>query len=536
MICYQHALLRIYRMIETREFRPPPPAFDALRKRVATAVEAQGRDRFIAAANISTASLQILLSGEFPWLDIRPEGDRSSRQLRAWARTLTRVAKAVGEEPIRVLKATGLPDNEIVVSAMHGEEQRLAVEDAESSGDLGQSILEQIEWRHHAWGAKRAVSVGILDYAPFVSTDTNKSFFHRFAQRLVGSIDHRWGIDPHFDAEIQPFVDDLAGPAPSCHLVMGLFDTVQRRRLGLDFLPIHGWKIRLSAVCFWPSTRSHSERPKWSDVVRPETQSRFQAVVIDGEAGHLYLAGPCRFPDEHMTSVTRVSDVGPLARKFEAIARDSGYEAAVLVADEETCRKTMLWLNAGKRPYERILGSLRGFRAIELKDAPECCPAYDLAIAFKAGDRQWRDLLHAALDIELYHNDYRATAQMYASVMIAGYNQENLLTDSPADASKANLTDTIKHFRSTWRPSFFRLSTEQSTANFWQALTTELVTELTSLATTQPNARTSKLLAETNAPIPVATYLLPTEACPYAPGDAQHSRSSSRSRRLRHKS
>jgi hypothetical protein len=251
------------------------------------------------------------------------------------------------------------------------------------------------------------VRVGMVQVPPLAEgSEPKNTFFGEVAERVIGCINPEWTVKSEMKEEIDLLTDGLK----NCKydLLLGVFDMVCRRQEGLDFVHLPGWRLRLSGVCTWPQQSDSEQRPSWENLVASENRPNYVPMVIKGEAGYLYLKGPCRYPQDDLECVSGVFDPRVLADKYDAATKQHPTKAVILVADHETCRRVVNCLNEGRRP------ALRGSVAFELKNAPDSCPSYRLSIAVRASDRRWRDLIAAAIADELFDNAKIETARLYA--------------------------------------------------------------------------------------------------------------------------
>lgn len=491
-----------------------------LQNRLRAAVDEVGREEFVAGAGISTTTLQSFLQGAFPWDD--QDSDASRRVRRAWARSATRIARLLDEDPFVLVQAIGLgadADTRDAIERELHQKPRDSSRPTPTNSRGSRDILEVIKWRAEraadhkptAAGKKPVVRVGILDYKPFSIPLDDKSFFEEFADRLIGSIDPEWGIscektDTH--GSIEYFVEELIDDDdPKYDMVLGLFETVHRRRLGIDFIPIPGWRISLDALCLWPLNRPDSERPRWHDVVSFRKNNPFVAALLKGEAGHLFLMGPCQYPESHTVLLKDMANERDLAEQIKKVAEQNGYERTVFIADEETCRRVMSWLNDGNRPNKCVIGDDKGFCAKQLIDAPQQCPKYSLALAFpEKGGGEWRKILQSAMDMELYGNASSITARLYAKLIARGWANDQMLDKATSvRTARGAKEDTAP--RSTYSPEYFDLPRKSATDAFWIDIANHLAEEL-------QNPRLAVTLGEghdtpENAAIELASRLLP---------------------------
>jgi hypothetical protein len=457
---------------------PDGAGFENLQEKVERLVQKDGREKIRHAARISVPTLAAIRSGRFPW---RGKGI-DSRRAAKWARALTRVARVFGDSPIDWCRAAGLDVTPTISQAVEEETERL-----ERSGEAVRpvqrrelDILRRITTKMKDSaisvddaGRKKVVVVGVLDYPPFSTGDvTEQSFFDEIAGRIVGTINPNWGIETNWagtrdklPGQITELVTGLEASDPVCDFALGLFDTIHRRYRGIDFIPIPGWRVQLSAL-WLPPQEGSPKPPRWRDIASPSDSTSYTVVVIKDEAGYLYLAGPCRYNSKRLRVIeAAIKDYRFIADAIEEEAQ-LGTPGAVFVADEKTCLQVKDELDAPSRRSKRGNTEVK-----ELFDADVPFPRYPLAIAFKYGDAHWRELLASSIDNELFGNALSTTATLYARVMARG------LFSSPQS----------KRARSTFQPEFFPLQTVSETEEFWCSVYACLLERVENLIGSHPS-------------------------------------------------
>ncbi len=401
---------------------PKPPDYPSLKEKLSLAISSQGgRDNFLGRAKMSSTTLTALLGPKekLPW-KVYPWGADpkaiSTRQLRAWARTFARIAAVVGDESNIWMEGydlfDGLPEEIIAVvrsAANETKGERLMSSPGEFRESQSKTEIKIEE--------KKEVCVGIVEMQPLAGGgDPAKTFFGEIADRVVGSINPDWTIKPSFEPDIDKLIERLQNSNPY-DMAVGVFDMVCRRKFGLDFVHLPGWRLRLSGIYLQPQGNNSECKPTWNEIVSKENRDNHVAVVVGGEAGYLYLKGQCRYEEDHLKTIWATDDpqitVDPqkLGEQYVKEFSNNPKKIVVFVADEETCRRVQDYLNGGRRP------TIRGNEAFQLEGDPDDRPSYRLSIAVRDDDPRWRSLIAGAVRTELFDNVINETVRLYAKYL-----------------------------------------------------------------------------------------------------------------------
>jgi hypothetical protein len=429
--------------------------WDALRE---ADERASSRQVLASQLGVSTHTIQrILVDGDVPSF---PE-TRNTRIVHAWVRILTRLAVRLDREPREWIEMAGIAWVDDIPKVSDSALRRASR--PKPQRDIVPQLYDPL-WDIQDRAKRNMiphVRIGLVSYGPFSSPlrSLPASFLNVYATRLLGAIEPAWksGIQFMEDSEIRT---ELAKSPPTVHLGLGLLETVHRRRRGLDFLPIPGWRVRLSAA----SIRRRGENrtpPDWTSAISSSNAGSHEFMVLEGDIAHHFLVGQCGIPAEKLL-FRSASGPEDLAATFLKEARRQPERWILLVCDEETCRRTTHMLG-------RTEGFGEEFVVEEIPGAPEECPSYPLSVAFRGGSPAWRDLLRAATELELFANSYRQTAQLYAELMAAGlFRAIPGQLPSPSD------------LRAIWRPAHFRLASREFQETLCRQLIGSLQGELAS--------------------------------------------------------
>lgn len=403
---------------------------------------------------VGTHTLQrILVRGDVPSFS-----RAGTRETRAWIRTLARLAVHFGRDPRDWLTAVGIgwepAVREVAWKAIRTREERAAAAAAAKAAartaarvaSRGASRPVSETASDVAWGAgpvtaaggepgaaapeavsssevdpladiERAdqslepfpVQIGIADFWPFCQPPLGspRSFFQRFAERLIGSIDPSWRIQTRIDTA-RNLARALTGADPRPHLSIGLFDTVPRRRSGIGFLPIPGFRVRLAAIHV-RQRGSGPRAPTWEEATSPGGWEAVRFLVIAGEPGGLYLEGQCGCPRERLLLRSPMQP-DRLAEELLQEVRRRANEPVVLVTDELSVLPILGAL-------ERQEGFSERFSWEELSGARDDTAGYLLSVAVPPAAARWRKLLETALERDLFGTAALRTARLYASTL-----------------------------------------------------------------------------------------------------------------------
>jgi hypothetical protein len=198
---------------------------------------------------------------------------------------------------------------------------------------------------------------------------------------------------------------------PRFGLASGILETVQRRSMGIEFMPIPGCRVRLGAVCVRDRKAPHPVL-RWSDVVSP-AGSPYTFFVIEGDVAEHFLRGQCAIPPERLLvrSPDRFTDPVEMFSVEYLHARD---KRILLAATEDVCRYAIPTLNALPELAE-------GYEAVEVVGDPHEFPTYPVCMAWQTQLGEWGKLLVEAQERELFGNSTHRTALLYANLIATAY-------------------------------------------------------------------------------------------------------------------
>jgi hypothetical protein len=345
---------------------------------------------------------------------------------------LTRLAVHLGAEPRSWIDAAGIPWDESIRQVVERTVHKLSerVPRRVSAVAPRGKTLERIR-RVVDRGRQDPVGVGIVDLRPFSDplASEGSSFFHAYVQGLVAALEPAWEIRARLTSAAD-LADELTSPSASLDIGAGLFDCVHLRARGLEFLPLPGWRIRLDALRV--ARAGGSERsPSWEELISSSSADRSTFVVPEATPAASYLRGPCGVPLERLL-VRRSPSAEQLAEDLLAEVSRAPEHAMTFVADEETCRRV-------RAQISRLDGFPRAFAVQQVPAAADHRPRYQLAIAVRADEEQWRALLDRAWRQELFGASLTRTARLYAGVMAAGALALDLSTGARAPEIPSNV-------------------------------------------------------------------------------------------------
>ena len=377
----------------------------------------------------STHTIQrILVDGDVPDLG----RTKNTRVLRAWVRIVTRLAHRLGSDARSWIEAAGIQWDEAVASVVEQTTDRLTAIEAAVRPDLGGEgpggeVVPEVQ----GYEFPGEIEVGVVAGGPLDLRvgGSDRPFIETYVSRLVGAIrpDCRIGItgvsaDHVIDGmgEGQP----ISGPESSgkCRIVAGVVDTLKGRMSGLDFVALPGLKMRLSALVLC-KRQAEVPPPAWHDCVSPALSKDNKYLVTSGGLAHRFLEGQCGLSEENLI-VRETRDPAEIGDTL--LSETSLWESTIhrerwviLVDDEETCWR----VESALREREDVR---RDFSACAPKGTPRDFPAYQVAIAVRAHDREIRDLLRAATVIELFGSAAPHTARLYADLTVVGFMARNM--------------------------------------------------------------------------------------------------------------
>ncbi len=357
--------------------------------------------------HVSTHTLQRLLTrGDVPSF---PE-TTNPRVVRAWARTITRLAVGLGHDPREWVESVGIPWDETIAQVSASASRKPAplgdgtgtpFHPARVHGGPGLHV-DSI-WR------PSTLRAGIVDCPPHSSPLPGgpDSFLLTYARRLIGALHPAARLETTLIPEDEAIMR-VERVAERNDLGVGVVDTVERRGRGLRVITIPGLRACLTALVIRAKGRQGAP-PTWRELASSGDRSDHYVLVSKGGLAMPYLLGQCAMSTERMVARSPVPP-DRLAELFlhETESRPDAW--VVLVCREETAR-----LVAGA--LERSEAFTGNLAVKELDGARTECPGYPLAIAVNPSRALWPELLEAARDQALFAADCRRTARLYADLM-----------------------------------------------------------------------------------------------------------------------
>ncbi len=384
---------------------------------------------------VSTFTLQrILVDGDVPRLSRAV----STRVLHAWIRTLTRLACFFGKEPRRWIELAGAHWSPATAEVSRRVERELGRSRQPSVGAASPApaAADSAAGAPVSSGLSAGtVEIGLAADSPLDVPvgDGSTTFLREFARRLI------LGVDPSLQPVFRVYPEGellraLTHPGTPLAFGVGVAATAARRRRGLAFLSLPGWRLHLGGLRLLAGRAAPSgsgapaagdaARPgplgmDWEEVTDPAGAARL--IVRAQSPAHDFLAGACGIPparlvvlesDEHHGSPAPAASERT-ARIASALLRESetsDQRPVFLVDDVGTCREVSRWIEAGGES---------GWHGQELRPSDAAARSYPLAIAVPAAASSGRRLLRAARDRELFGAASEETARLYADLLLA---------------------------------------------------------------------------------------------------------------------
>jgi hypothetical protein len=380
---------------------------------------AASRQALAGALGLSTHTIQrILVNGEVPQF---PEA-RNTRIVRSWVRILTRLAFYAGEEPRRWIEAIGIPWSDDTRAASEAASRRAAMRSAGITSEMpsrpsAPSASAATAAAAAGGGApgetralwRRVLRVGITERSPFskLLPTFGRSFLEEYARRVLVALSPEARLEFQTMGE-QDVVAGLVGPAPALDLGVGIAETVDRKFLGIEFVPLPGWCMRLSALCLHRRATG-APVPAWQEVVAPASLHNVVYLVLADGVGTHFLRGHCGIPADRLMAVQTPAP-GEIAEALLGVTERKPDCLTVLVADEATSALVAEYL----RPLPRVV---EAYAVERLPGAEAEYPTYPVGLAVGPALGAWgRDLLAQATR-EMFASVPRMTAGLYASLM-----------------------------------------------------------------------------------------------------------------------
>ncbi|MBS0197748.1 MAG: hypothetical protein JSR77_13415 [Planctomycetes bacterium] len=288
---------------------------------------------------------------------------------------VARLAMVCNQDPHEWVCAFGLPKeraNQIVERAKERHTGRMP-----RKADRPMSLIEQVE-DHLANGKppsdQPVIRVGLLHWEPFTTLPLRHldvsaivpgspsipphelSMAAAWVRKTAGTVlPEIRRFEFHKVDEIDELIRGLGvrGGKRRWDIAVGLFDLPQRRRMGLWFTDVPGFRVRLGAL-FFCNTEGQLA-PKWDHIAAPDRSDSkrvFHVVTVLEEAAWVFLRGPVQYP-EHAIHAVRSLKVDELVIECARVARslelDSPPESPIgflLVTDEETCQRVQRTFSA----------------------------------------------------------------------------------------------------------------------------------------------------------------------------------------------
>jgi hypothetical protein len=376
---------------------------------------AASRQALARALGLSTHTIQrILVNGEVPQF---PETS-NTRIVRSWVRIIARLAFYAGEEPRHWVEAIGIPWNDDTCAASDGALRRAALRSARSrpgmpsepSAPCAPAVGGAAGEARALW--RQVIRVGIAERFPFSTTLSSfgRSFLEEHARRVLIALSPEARLEFKTMGE-QDVVSGLVGPALALDLGVGIAETVDRKFLGLEFVPLPGWALRLSAICLSRRTAGASV-PAWQEILAPG--SRHNAVFLtapDGVGAH-FLRGHCGISADRLIPA-HSSVPGRIAEALLNVTERKTDCLVVLVTDEATSALVAECLRT-------LPPVVEGYAVEWLSRGDAKYPTYRLGLAVGPALGAWgRDLLGQATR-EMFASVPGQTAGLYAGLMAHG--------------------------------------------------------------------------------------------------------------------
>ncbi len=434
--------------------KPPrrlPPGFLEIWQAIDQANrEAPSRQVLARRLGISTGTIQrILVRGDVPRFGPRT----STRVVRSWVRTLSRLAGYFGADPRAWVESAGIRWDEAAARAAaakpHGRAGTagsgagMATDSGTASGAASGSasaaaapgsmaLPEQRiiasgaqgpgspEGAQSAWPVEAIahgpfdpvpdpVRVGILPSGSLTGPLPRKrgSFLEIYTARLVNAI--RPGVRCAFrPADVGSVVEELL--AGDLDLAAGIPGTLEHRARGLSLLELPGPAVRLSAFGLRHAL-DPLPLPSWTGLLSGPEDAALVVVASGEPVAAAYLRAR---RDELAGTLSEAPAADPelLAAFLLDEMEGAPSRRAVLVGTEELCREVAQALEEDQARTRQIAA---GF----LEGAPACCPVYPLAIAWSASAGSWARLLEPARDLDLMGIATEDTGALYAEWLAA---------------------------------------------------------------------------------------------------------------------
>lgn len=331
----------------------------------------------------------------------------SSKRRSGAARSLTRLATALGEDVSTVLREVGLDPSDPTI----GRSIKLA-EVARTTGldDVdGDPILSFI--RHDP---KKPPRTAIITNPPIHPVGhTLPSIADALFRGILGSLDHRWSsaaeptrFEQFADAEIAMQKHDSVAP----HLCMGLYDLPARHHAGIDLVPIPGLSIKIGGL-------TNKENLNWVQLMTQfrDPRSAPHVLCIEGDVGERWINGPVTYPHSYILPPLKESSLEAIEERFATEfekARNGQYLGGlVFVADGP--------LIARFHAIQRFGEKFPGFRLIKAQEAP----SWRFGIGLTGDAPEFKRRLENAIREDLLGTTFARTVSLYCQLLLDDFDE-----------------------------------------------------------------------------------------------------------------
>lgn len=363
---------------------------------------------------ISTHTIQrILVDGSVP----RFSGPQSTRVVRAWTRTLTRIAYHLGFEPQTWVEQVGIEwspetaaaSEEALAEQMSRRDGGLAGEPDTSDAQVAASPGTILRSCRNPW------QLFLATRPPFgeSSYDESESFFEGFGRAILKAIDPRRAVQiihtkdmlPRDPAQVLKSADS---PLPA--VGVGYLQTVERIAWGYQFLPLPGLRVQPRILMIKPASpkrgRARSKEagsPTWQEITASVAGGSCSLYLPAGDPLLRVLGG------SHLPVGEPESCLPTLAKQLGSRA-----EQLVIVSSESF---DPAFMNAGLP---------KGVTLQEIEAGPARAPDFALGLVLKAGGAQWTALLKAALREDLLGSNRASAGCLYGDLVYSAWRQAHV--------------------------------------------------------------------------------------------------------------
>lgn len=417
-----------------------------LRVAVEAARSSSSLAHLAASAQVATKTLAQVRKGRPADIELADARTRSGL-----AESLTRLAIYLKVEFADAIAEFGLSYTDPAVK--NGVERALRT--AQRPQMVDDYTLNEMELaRLESMAEECTMTVGILDWAPLHDMkDEHWPFGKTFMRRLIHSINPFWTFDPKTVRGIGKAIDGMVADErqanePRYHVVFGLYATAFRRQSGLDFVSVPGLSIELGAIA--------ARGMNWREIIDPPGRKPV-ALVLEREAGFHLLRGASDYrPADVLTVVERAPD--RIAAELLLAAQKPRDQDVIFVADAFTCAEVLAaiksnawsasWPSGRGYPTEAQIEQYRFVIDGDEKDGERWAPRYEVSIAVRADSPRLRELLTAAICVDMFDHARLATAQLYQDLFAAA-DPKHLVLDEISFASSLGSRRALR-FADAW--------------------------------------------------------------------------------------